>query len=67
MGRLIKGEETIIYQDGKFDTKTMKGFLITEKDVTERIRITNHTDSLDKIEEIYVERNGEVSFVKKEE
>jgi uncharacterized membrane protein YcaP (DUF421 family) len=66
-GKLIKGEEKLIYKEGEFDKKVMKKFMMTEKDVTERVRITGHLNSLDEIKQIYVERDGEISFIKKEE
>jgi uncharacterized membrane protein YcaP (DUF421 family) len=66
IGKLIKGKEKVIYKEGKFNTKEMKRFMMTEEDVIERVRSTGHFNTLEKVEQIYVERDGEISFIKKE-
>ena len=40
---------------------------ITEHDILEDLRLQVQLGSLEKIEEVYMERTGEISFVKKEE
>jgi uncharacterized membrane protein YcaP (DUF421 family) len=65
-GYLIKGKDKIIFKDGKLDKDLMKQFMITEKDLQERIRLSAHLDSYEKIKEIYIERDGNVSIIKKE-
>lgn len=65
-GQAVKGDEQIIYKDGKLLKENMKRCMVTEKDVMEEMRINSNLDSLDKVKTIYVERNGEISIVKKE-
>jgi uncharacterized membrane protein YcaP (DUF421 family) len=67
IGKLVKGEEKIIFKDGKLDKERMKKYMITEKDMEERLRITLHEGSLENIKEAYIERDGEIGLVKKEQ
>jgi uncharacterized membrane protein YcaP (DUF421 family) len=64
-GKIIKGKGEIIYQEGKMIKDVMKKCMITEEDLNEEVRINSNLDSLNKVETAYVERNGEISIVKK--
>lgn len=64
-GRLVKGNSEIIYQNGKLNTDKMKEMLVTQKDLEEGIRVSSNQDSLEKTEAIYIERDGQISVVKK--
>jgi uncharacterized membrane protein YcaP (DUF421 family) len=66
-GKIIKGEEVILYENGKFFEENMRSCLISMKDLIENVRLAGHVDSFEKVKIIYVERNGEISIVKKEE
>ena len=63
--RLVKGKSQILYQNQKMIKKNMKSSMITEHDLIEGLRINSNIDSLDEIEKIYEERNGEISVIKK--
>ena len=45
----------------------MDGHLVTYHDLMEEVRLKIHEYSLDKVKEIFLERNGEMSVIKKEE
>jgi uncharacterized membrane protein YcaP (DUF421 family) len=66
-GKLVKGKEMVIYKDGGMLKGNMKHCMVTEEDMQEEIRINGNIDSFEKVKEMYVERNGEISVVKKEE
>lgn len=66
-GRWVKGERIILYENGRFNEKNMKRGLISERDIMEGVRLKALTDDLDKIEAIWLERNGEVSAIRKKE
>jgi uncharacterized membrane protein YcaP (DUF421 family) len=66
-GRLIKGKRTLLYEKGQFNRENMKRGLVSERDIMEDVRLRALMDSLNKIESIWLERNGEISPVKKED
>jgi uncharacterized membrane protein YcaP (DUF421 family) len=65
-GKITKGRETVIYENGSWNKKNMDWCMVTERDVMESLRLKAHTDSLDNIKTITVERSGEISIVKKD-
>jgi len=67
LGKLIKGESLILFREGKFIHRNMQKCLISEKDLLEAIRQNINDDSLDNIREIYAERDGKISILKKED
>ena len=66
-GAKVKGEKILLFQDGTFMKENMRRVNITEHDILEDLRLTVQLNSLEKIQEAYMERTGEISFVKKEE
>jgi len=65
VGRIVKGRSVSLYRDGSFNQKNMKEQLITERDTMEGIRKELNEDSLNNVDEIILERNGEMSVLKK--
>lgn len=65
-GKIAKGHETLLYRDGVFQDDNMRRKCITRADILEELRIQTQRQSLDGISEVYFERNGVVSFVKKQ-
>lgn len=65
-GAKVKGQKVLLYQNGLFVEKNMHRVNITEHDIIEDLRLTVQSDSLEGIKEVYMERSGEISFVKKE-
>jgi uncharacterized membrane protein YcaP (DUF421 family) len=64
-GRHIKGNPTLLYKEGKFLFDRMRDCDITEHDIFEELRLDLHTSTLDDIAEVYMERSGKLSFIKK--
>lgn len=64
LGRIIKGKPLPLYKDGQFEKANMKKTCMTEHDIMEELRINLQKNSLTDIEEVQLERTGEVSFVK---
>jgi len=64
LGQLIKGKEMLLYRNGQFNSANMKKCLISEGDLQESLRLSAHTNSFDHIKEIYMEKSGQVSFIK---
>ena len=65
VGKVVKGREVILFRDGKFYENHMEREGISENDILEQLRIKTQLNSLDSISEVYFERNGELSFVRK--
>ena len=65
-GRQVKGSAHLLYQSGKFLRENMNRVNITEHDIYEDLRVETQLNSLDDIKEVYMERTGQLSFVKKE-
>jgi uncharacterized membrane protein YcaP (DUF421 family) len=65
VGKIVKGIHRSLYKDGKMNTKNMKIAAISKDDLMEGVRLEIHSDSLDDVQEAIIEKNGEVSIVKK--
>ena len=64
-GRFIEGEKMILFEDNKFNGINMKKALVCHEDIMQGIRKSVLTEDMDKIEKVYIERNGEISSIKK--
>lgn len=65
--KVVKGGVVSLYRNGEFQYRNMRRTEITEKDIYEDLRVQCQLNSLDKIDEVLLEKRGKVSFVKKEE
>jgi uncharacterized membrane protein YcaP (DUF421 family) len=63
--RLVSGEKILLFRDGEFIKKNMDKAQICKEEILQEVRKTVLTEDLDRIEKIYMERNGEVNSVKK--
>jgi uncharacterized membrane protein YcaP (DUF421 family) len=66
MGKMIKGEKKILFSDGQPKEDNMKQSLITNADLDEGIRLMLNENKRDNVKEIFIERNGQMSVVKKD-
>ncbi len=64
--RTVKGESTLLYKNGAFQFENMNKAGLTREDVFEELRLELHTSRLDIVDEVYMEKTGEISFVLKE-
>jgi uncharacterized membrane protein YcaP (DUF421 family) len=62
---LAVGVEREVFRDGQFNRKQMSAALITRTDVFETARQELHTLDLDDVQLAILERNGQVSLVRK--
>ena len=67
IGRLVKGEKASLYKNGKINGKNMRRAMVSEKDLEESVRLRINSDDLQKVQEILIERNGDISVVRKSE
>jgi uncharacterized membrane protein YcaP (DUF421 family) len=63
--RIVEGEKIILYENGQFIDQSMKRGLVREEDIMQAVRKATFSDSIDGIEKIYLEHNGEISVIKK--
>jgi uncharacterized membrane protein YcaP (DUF421 family) len=65
-GVLIKGRPELIIDDGALILRAMRRNHISKHDVEEDMRLDARTEELNDICKGYVERSGDISFIKKE-
>lgn len=65
LSRLAEGSKILLFQNGRFDRHNLKRALLSEEDVLQEVRQRSETDDLSGIDRIYMERDGEISTVKK--
>ncbi|GAA4449796.1 DUF421 domain-containing protein [Rurimicrobium arvi] len=65
MARMLNGTRICVYADGNFLTGNMRKALVREQDIMQGVRKTIGKESLEDVEKIYLERNGEFSIIKK--
>ena len=62
---LIGGVERRLYRDGNFDRQQMLAALVSKTDILETVRKELGTEALDKVQGAILERNGEISIIRK--
>lgn len=61
----VKSEEVVLYKNGRLNKKIMNQCDISMGDLMEGVRLSGNVNSLDEVEEVYIERNGQISVIKK--
>jgi uncharacterized membrane protein YcaP (DUF421 family) len=64
---LIVGVERELFRDGQFNERQLSAALITRADILETVRKELGTQSLEKVSIAILERNGEISLIRKGE
>lgn len=65
IGKLVESEKIVLYEKGKYIPKHLQRVQLTEEDVMQGVRKSALTEDLNEIRQIYIERNGEISAIKK--
>ena len=63
--RIIEGEKILLFEDGMFLKENMKKALVCQEDLMQGVRKSALTEDMDKIEKVFMERNGEISAIRK--
>lgn len=63
---LVEGNKILLFKDGQFIRENINRALVGDEDIMQGIRETALTDDLDKIDKVYMERNGQISATRKE-
>lgn len=64
--KTVKGKSYLLYSREGFIPRNMSKDNVSINDIYEELRIQTNSSTLDKISEIYMERTGELSFIKKD-
>jgi uncharacterized membrane protein YcaP (DUF421 family) len=67
LGKLVKGEPDSLYKEGELNEKNLDRNFISRNDLMEGIRLKANQNKFDKVDEVFIERNGEFSVVKKDD
>jgi uncharacterized membrane protein YcaP (DUF421 family) len=62
---LVGGVEREVYHDGKFNVREMSAALVTRTDILETVRQELGVNGLDRVQSAILERNGEISIMRK--
>lgn len=65
LSRLVSGEANVLYVNGQFNRANMTSMLVSERDIEEAVQLKGQKATPDNIEQAFIERNGEISVVKK--
>jgi uncharacterized membrane protein YcaP (DUF421 family) len=64
-GKFIEGDKILLFKDGNFIPQNMKKALVCQEDIMQGVRKATLTEDMNGIDKIYMERNGEISAIKK--
>lgn len=64
LGKIFKGKSYMLIKDGEILWDQMEKHKITEHDLQSSVRLSLNKSSFDGIKAAYLERNGDISFVK---
>lgn len=64
-GRFLEGEKILLFENGAFIKESMKKALVCQEDIMQGVRKSAMTEDMDQIEKVFIERNGEISSIKK--
>jgi uncharacterized membrane protein YcaP (DUF421 family) len=63
--KLVAGDKILVFKNGIFIEKNMNRAQVCKDDILQEVRRSALTEDLEKIEKVYIERNGEINAVKK--
>jgi len=65
LGEWVKGRARLLIQQGQLQPAGLRRTHITENDLREALRVQLHHDELQEVREARLERNGQISFVRR--
>lgn len=64
-GRFIEGDKMVLYENNTFNYERMKDALVCQEDLMQGVRKSALTEDMSSIDKVYMERNGEISAIRK--
>jgi uncharacterized membrane protein YcaP (DUF421 family) len=65
VSHLVKGIPHSLYKDGKLNDKNLRKCLLSFGDIMEEVRLRLNQNSLENVDEIFMERTGKISVIEK--
>ena len=65
VGKIVKGYRHSLYHDGEMREDNLRRTAVSKDDLMEGVRLEINKNSLDEVEQIFIEKTGEISVVKK--
>jgi len=65
VGKIVKGYRRSLYHNGEFREENLQKTSISKDDLMEGVRLEIHKNSLEDVEQIFEEKTGQISVVKK--
>jgi uncharacterized membrane protein YcaP (DUF421 family) len=65
VGAIIKGNKILLFKNNEVIKKNMIKCSVSYKDLQEEVRLILNQTTMDDVEEIYMERSGKISVIKK--
>jgi len=65
VGKIVKGYRHSLYHDGEMREDNLRRTAVSKDDLMEGVRLEINKNSLDEVEQIFLEKTGEISVVKK--
>jgi uncharacterized membrane protein YcaP (DUF421 family) len=66
VAEIVKGKEIPLVKNGNWEPEAMKKTGITRGDIAEALRLQRGLDDMSSIRDVYLERSGKISMVKKQ-
>jgi uncharacterized membrane protein YcaP (DUF421 family) len=63
--RLVESDKILLFENGKYLDQNLNRVQLTQEDAMQGVRKSALTENLDEIKHIYIERNGEISAIRK--
>jgi len=66
VGKIVKGYRRSLYHNGEMREDNLRKTSVSKDDLMEGVRLEINQNSLDEVEQIFIEKTGEISVVKKQ-
>jgi uncharacterized membrane protein YcaP (DUF421 family) len=65
LGKIVEGNKILLFHNDHFIKENMEKALVCKEDIMQGVRKSALTEDMSEIDKVYIERNGEISSVKK--
>jgi len=66
VGKIVKGYRRSLYHNGEMREDNLRKTSVSKDDLMEGVRLEINQNSLDEVEQIFIEKTGEISVVKRQ-